>query len=219
MVRTFRNPANGHTEQVSTESWLYVVIFGAFYLMYRGLWAHFLIWIAVVSVLTAVTGGPGIIIALPIVTIGYGLSIQGILAKSYLRKGWEEVTDTTSLGISQNSLSNNGLRECPYCAELIKSQAIKCKHCGSEIEPIMPAPVVDVPKSNGDAAKSWIVALPYKTKAEYSKIKEGLILTGIPIHSENGSYLKVGPYFDKDEAGRILRKLMQNSLHGNIEDF
>ncbi|MUM78291.1 hypothetical protein GKC30_11660 [Pseudodesulfovibrio sp. F-1] len=26
-------------------------------------------------------------------------------------------------------------KECPYCAELIKAKAIKCKHCGSEIEP------------------------------------------------------------------------------------
>lgn len=27
-------------------------------------------------------------------------------------------------------------RECPFCAELIKSKAIKCKHCGSEVEPL-----------------------------------------------------------------------------------
>lgn len=27
-------------------------------------------------------------------------------------------------------------RSCPYCAEEIKSAAIKCKHCGSEVEPL-----------------------------------------------------------------------------------
>ncbi|WP_321403850.1 DUF2628 domain-containing protein [Maridesulfovibrio sp.] len=27
-------------------------------------------------------------------------------------------------------------RECPYCFEVIKAKAIKCKHCGSEVEPI-----------------------------------------------------------------------------------
>lgn len=26
-------------------------------------------------------------------------------------------------------------RKCPYCAEQILSEATKCKHCGSEVEP------------------------------------------------------------------------------------
>ncbi|NPV05626.1 MAG: zinc ribbon domain-containing protein [Syntrophaceae bacterium] len=26
-----------------------------------------------------------------------------------------------------------GLVKCPFCAELIKAEAVKCKHCGSEI--------------------------------------------------------------------------------------
>jgi hypothetical protein len=29
-------------------------------------------------------------------------------------------------------------RECPFCAEEIRAQAIKCKHCGSEVEPLVP---------------------------------------------------------------------------------
>ncbi|PFG11278.1 zinc ribbon domain-containing protein [Marinobacter sp. LV10MA510-1] len=27
-------------------------------------------------------------------------------------------------------------RKCPYCAEAIKIEAVKCKHCGSEIDPL-----------------------------------------------------------------------------------
>lgn len=30
-------------------------------------------------------------------------------------------------------LANNHLKECPYCAELIKTQAKLCKHCGKEV--------------------------------------------------------------------------------------
>ncbi|MCI5120103.1 MAG: zinc ribbon domain-containing protein, partial [Candidatus Electrothrix sp. AUS4] len=30
-------------------------------------------------------------------------------------------------------LSNHFLRECPYCAELIKARAKVCKHCSKEL--------------------------------------------------------------------------------------
>lgn len=33
-----------------------------------------------------------------------------------------------------------GVRLCPFCAEEVKSAAIKCKHCGSNIDPARSAP-------------------------------------------------------------------------------
>ncbi|OBY90094.1 hypothetical protein A6723_023930 [Pseudomonas sp. AU11447] len=127
-------------------------------------------------------------------------------------------------GKSQSNAVSVGERQCPFCAELIKNQAIKCKHCGSDVEPVKAEepiyvdPLNRIPNKDG-LIRHWVVALPFSTKAEYAKVKEGLILTGIPVHSETDRFLRVGPYPVKDEAGRILQKLMQNSLHGNIEEF
>lgn len=34
---------------------------------------------------------------------------------------------------------SGGYRKCPYCAEAIRREAIKCKHCQSDVEPLGPA--------------------------------------------------------------------------------
>jgi uncharacterized membrane protein YeiB len=33
----------------------------------------------------------------------------------------------------EETIDRRDLRKCPMCAELIKAEAIKCKHCGSDI--------------------------------------------------------------------------------------
>ena len=35
------------------------------------------------------------------------------------------------------TIKDSGMRACPFCAELIKNEAIKCKHCASEVQAVV----------------------------------------------------------------------------------
>lgn len=41
-----------------------------------------------------------------------------------------------TLAAGESSVST-GTRKCPFCAELIRAEAIKCKHCGSDVESVV----------------------------------------------------------------------------------
>ena len=46
----------------------------------------------------------------------------------------------------QYALRSGDLRKCPFCAELVKKEAIVCKHCGRDFEKKQPATEPTKPK-------------------------------------------------------------------------
>lgn len=148
MARTFQNPANNHVEVVGTGSSWGAFFLGWVYLAFKGLWGHFLVWLLVVSMPIALVDAYTLIFTIPLLSIFYGMAIQGILSTRYLRRGWREVGDSvgnvdevrtpptvapsTSNAASQQP-ADAETKNCPYCAETIKAAAIRCKHCQADL--------------------------------------------------------------------------------------
>ncbi|WP_236263034.1 zinc ribbon domain-containing protein [Pantoea sp. S62] len=67
--------------------------------------------------------------------------------------------------IAQSQI-NDGLVKCPFCAEPIKPEAIKCKHCGSDVE-----------------RTATQVASPFDSKSDGTKIRfdRVLIILGVIV--------------------------------------
>ncbi|WP_158592196.1 DUF2628 domain-containing protein [Noviherbaspirillum sedimenti] len=142
MARIFENPANKHREEVDSGASIAVFFFGVLYLAIKGLWGHVFIWLVIVVPMTIATGGPGLILFLPLASIIYAAIIQGIVSNSYLKKGWMELHEVENVGpdLVTDTFMNRSvaptkpeMKRCPFCAEDVKYEAVKCKHCQSDL--------------------------------------------------------------------------------------
>ena len=85
-------------------------------------------------------------------------------------------------------------RPCPLCAENIKTAAVKCKHCGADVEPAV-APRL----KNG-----WVASTTCRDAEEQQRTIEAITSTGLPVVSMIGLAVGAGPFETKDEARQAL---------------
>ncbi len=63
--------------------------------------------------------------------LGLFFGLFALLAVGFMPKAEEPVNITQSAKPVERAE-----RKCPFCAEMIKSEAIVCKHCGRDVEPL-----------------------------------------------------------------------------------
>lgn len=78
----FKNKNNGYIEETSSLTFLWVLLFGVFYFLYKRIWSHALISFG----LAVISSGVSWFI--------YPFFGREIVRKNFLRSGWVEISDT-----------------------------------------------------------------------------------------------------------------------------
>ncbi|MEB3843542.1 hypothetical protein AAH995_04275 [Pseudomonas putida] len=90
-------------------------------------------------------------------------------------------------------------RTCPFCAEQIKSAAIKCKHCGADVDPVAEKPLKE----------GWVASIPCKPGDDQQRVKKGIESLGYRAIPMAGADVAAGPFKSKDEAKLALELLSE----------
>ena len=78
--------------------------------------------------------------------------LEGIVLLSMDEKVFNE-----RYNLNTSNQSKGEMKKCPFCAEIIKKEAVKCKHCGSEIPHIEDTQTKSESKTEEKSEKSTVL--------------------------------------------------------------
>lgn len=114
--------------------------------------------------------------------VGGMISLAGLLM--VLLGGRSSTESVLAAGIAADS------RPCPLCAETIKNAAVKCKHCGADVES------VKTPRLK----QGWVASTSCRDKEEQESTMDAIAMEGLPVVPMMGLSVAAGPFETKDEA-------------------
>ena len=86
----YENPATGWRESVPRRAWLWMLLFGLFYMAARNLWRPFAFTL-VVLIGTLLVAWPLLFIVAPAFWILAAVQAQRMFREHYMRLGWDEI--------------------------------------------------------------------------------------------------------------------------------
>ncbi|KPY88947.1 hypothetical protein ALO97_03390 [Pseudomonas syringae pv. tagetis] len=106
-------------------------------------------------------------------------------------------------------------RNCPFCAETIKKAAVKCKHCGSDVEPLeasssgSPAPM--------DATGGWTVRYDCGSNSEMDAVRNRIADMPGVVLPDDGMTVVTGFFVEKEDAKEFRNRYsMKNGANGEL---
>ena len=95
----YENPLNGWREAAPKRAWLWMFLFGIFYMAARSLWRPLIVSMLILFV-TALVVWPLLFLVAPVIWVATAAQAQALIRARYLRMNWIEIDPFEQDGVT-----------------------------------------------------------------------------------------------------------------------